>query len=104
MNTPSGQVGMQLVERRAATKSEGIAQKGMREYIDDGPADDEILFDLRLANPRRFGAPLKNVPARYHDSASILTLMWSFQGLSRRDGARGAFGERAVQSRACSRT
>ncbi len=65
---------MQLVQRRAAAKGEGIVQNGMREDLDEGAADDEILLDLDVLRPRRTRAPLEDVVARDHRSGSTSAL------------------------------
>ena len=52
LGVAGGRRQMELVERRAATERKLIGQERMREYPDQRPADDEILFDLNILDPR----------------------------------------------------
>ena len=65
---------MKLVQRRAAAEGERVVQEGIGGNLDEGPADDEILFALNVLRPRRLGAPLQNVIPRNHGSISTSAL------------------------------
>jgi len=65
---------MKLIERRAAPERKRIAQVPMRKYLDERAADDEILLDLEVLNPRGYRPPLGDVVTRDHSSASTFAL------------------------------
>ena len=65
---------MKFIERRAAPERQRIAQMPMRKYLDERAADDEILLDLRVLNPRSFRPPFGNIVTRDHSSASTFAL------------------------------
>jgi hypothetical protein len=60
------------------------AEHWMREDLEHDAADEKILLDLVVQNPRRARAPRTYVGRRDHPSSSIVALTISFQ--------RGSFG------------
>jgi hypothetical protein len=57
LRVPEGRGEVQLVQRRAATEPELLAQQRIGEQIDDRAADDQLLLDLPLLCPRNDVAP-----------------------------------------------
>ena len=74
---------MQLVERRSAAKRERSRDRRIREELDQCPANDEILLDLRIVDPGCVLPPLSNVVARDHVSISTVALTRIFQSALR---------------------
>jgi len=72
---PGGRLQVKLVQRRSTTEGESLMERGMREYLDQRAADDEVLLDLEVLNPRRFRPPFGDVVARDHRSGSTSALM-----------------------------
>src|SRR5690606_7126231 len=75
---PRGGTKMQLVEGRAPTEGERLCEARAREDLDEGTADDEVLLDLDVLNPRSMGAPCGDEIARDHVSTSISAFTSSF--------------------------
>ena len=74
LRVPRGWLQVKFVQRRAAAEREGLMQEGLGEYFDQRPADDEILFDLEVLNPRSLGTPLRDVVAWDHSSGCTCAL------------------------------
>ena len=86
---------MQFVQCRATAKREGLVQDRMRVDIDECSADDEVLLDLRIVNPRCFRPPFGDVVTRDHMSGSTSALTSTFHAEDRcacRDGLPGTSG------------
>ena len=90
---------IQLVERRPAAKRERPGKKLMGEDRDKRTADNEVLLDLKILNPRCFRPPFGDVVAGDQLSASTSALTNSFQSASRAAEFLGA----PVRSRTASR-
>jgi hypothetical protein len=58
------------VQRGATPKREFFPEMRMRKNLYERPADDQILFDLCILNPRNDRPPFRDVVARYHASGS----------------------------------
>src|SRR3989442_15132132 len=96
---------MKFVTRGATAKCQRAAEQRMRKQITKCAADDQILFDLEVLDPRFFLPPLRDVIARDHrDSTSISTFTWSFQSRSSRERFRGPPARSATVCFACSCT
>ena len=64
LRVPERRGEVQLVQRRAATEPELLAQGRIGEQIDDRAADDPVLLDLPLLCPRNDVAPCDDVHHR----------------------------------------
>jgi hypothetical protein len=64
---------VELVQGRTAPERGGASQERVREQVDDRPADDQILLDLRVGDPRRLRAPGRDVGALDHASGSTFS-------------------------------
>ena len=71
-------------------------ESGIGEYLDQGPADDQVLLDLEVLGPRRPLPPLGDVVPRDHASASMLAFTSNRQSLDRGASAASAPGRSFV--------
>ena len=60
---------MKFVESGAATERERVVQDRVGEDLDQRPADDQVLLDLKVVRPRRLLAPFEDEVAWNHRSA-----------------------------------
>ena len=70
----------------------GVPAGGVREYLHQCAAADQIPLDLKILDPRCPRAPLRDVVARDHAPISTSALTSSFQPASRTAPARGMAG------------
>ena len=77
-------------------KYERPGKKPVREHLDQCAADDQVLLDLSIVNPRCNGAPGRNVVSRDHVSASTRALTSSRQSRERVAPSAGADGNSLV--------
>ena len=70
---------MQFIQCRAASKCQRFTKDRLLEYLDQGSADDEVLFNLEIFDPGGFTSPRRYVVVRDHASAVSSALMMIFQ-------------------------
>ena len=92
LGVPRGRRQVELVERGAATEGERPGESGIGEYLDQGPADDQVLLDLEVLGPRRPLPPLGDVVPRDHASGSMFAFTNSLQSFDRGTSAASAPG------------
>jgi hypothetical protein len=78
---------MQLVERGSAAKPQLVFEKRIIEEFDHGAADDEVLLDLPIVDPRDGLPPCDDVETRDHSSISGRRRTMTFQRALRSAGS-----------------
>ena len=83
------------IQRRSTAKPQLVAQYRVREDLDQGAADDEILLDLPLVGPGNDIAPGDDVLRRDHSSGSGARRTMMHQRESRSRGSAAKSTSRA---------
>ena len=96
LGVPRGRRQVELVERGTAAEGERPGENRIREYLDQGPADDEVLLDLEVLVPGRLRPPLGDVVPWDHASASMLAFTNSRQSCDRGASVASAPGRSFV--------
>ena len=96
VRVPRGRRQVELVERGTAAEGERPGENRIGEYLDQGPADDEVLLDLEVLVPGRLRPPLGDVVPRDHASASMLAFTNSRQSCDRGASVASAPGRSFV--------
>src|SRR5258708_1005153 len=78
---------MQLVERGPAAEAQLFSQEFVDKYLDQGTADQEVLFDLTVFRPRSGAAPGDDVHGGDHSSSSGWRRTSTFQRVLRSAGS-----------------
>src|SRR5690606_11874036 len=70
---------VQLMEAGAAAEDQFVSQIGFGGQLDDEPAQEKVVLNLRASRPRRADTPCGNSGSRNHRSGSTVALTITFQ-------------------------